>query len=62
MTHITSVLVNRKYKAVVVAPVAANVMKPIRGINCNAHVFKDVVRNISDIQLILFKKYLKKTN
>lgn len=38
MTHITSGLVNRKYKAAVVAPVAANAMKPIRGISCNAHV------------------------
>lgn len=58
MTHTTSVLVNRKYKAAVVAPVAANAMKPIRGISCNAHVFKDVVINTFDIQLILFKKYL----
>lgn len=39
MTHITSGFVNRKYKAAVVAPVAANAMKPIRGISCNAHVF-----------------------
>lgn len=36
MTHITSGLVNRKYKAAAVAPVAANVMMPIRGISCNA--------------------------
>lgn len=60
MTHITSVLLNRKYKAAVVAPVAANIMTPIRGISCNAHVYKDVVKNTFDIQLILFKKYLKK--
>lgn len=34
MTHITSGLVNRKYKAAALAPVAANVMMPIRGISC----------------------------
>lgn len=64
MTHITSGLLNRKYKAVVVAPVAANAMRPIRGISCNAHVFKDVVINAFYIQLILFyKKWNKrKTN
>lgn len=37
MTHITSDLVNRKYKEAEVAPVIATVMMPIRGISCNVH-------------------------
>ena len=34
-THITSGLVNKKYKAAEVAPVAAKAMNPIRGISWN---------------------------
>lgn len=54
MTHITSGLVNRKYKAALVAPVAANVKKATRGISCNAQVFKDIFIYTFYIQLILF--------
>lgn len=59
MTHITSGLVNRKYNAAVVAPVAANAMMPIRGISCNVHVFKDVVIYTVYIQLSLFWRYVE---
>lgn len=54
-THMTSGLVNRKYKAAVEAPVAANAMSPTRGISCNAHVFKHLVIKAVFIQPILFK-------
>lgn len=51
----TSALVNRKYKAAEVAPVAAKAMNPIRGISWNTHVNKKKKRFLDCQQITKYR-------